>query len=255
MNDFRSQYGEDRILARIFAGNLTGTCVEVGAHNGVDSSNTYYFERLGWRCILVEPNPMMWTVIRDARRAVLFECAASGRESRAILHVGVGDGNDLYSTLDAASVERIKSHGTQVANVPVRTRRLDDMLEECQVQHLEFVSIDVEGHELDVLKGFDLNRWKQQFVILEDNSNLRESSVAGFMVTRGYTRFFRTGCNDWYAVNGTWAFATFRGLLTCGPWDITKGLIKARLPRGARFGQAVKRGVRRLIKRTPRAGW
>ena len=158
VNNFRSQYGEDRILARIFAGILKGTCVEVGAHNGVDLSNTYYFEQLGWRCILVEPNPVMWTVIRDARRAVLFECAASGRESRAILHVGVGDGNDVYSTLDASSVERIKQQGAQVSDVPVRTRRLDDMLEECRVEHLEFVSIDVEGHELDVLEGFDLNR-------------------------------------------------------------------------------------------------
>jgi FkbM family methyltransferase len=255
VNNFRSQYGEDRILARIFARIPTGTCVEVGAHNGVDLSNTYYFEQIGWRCILVEPNPVMWAVIRETRRAVLFECAASGHESQAILHAGVGDGNDVLSTLDAASVERIKQRGAQVSDVPVRTRRLDDMLEESRVERLDFVSIDVEGHELDVLQGFDLNRWKPQFVILEDNSNLRESSVVGFMLARGYTRFFRTGCNDWYTVTGTWAFATFRGLLTCGPWDIAKGLIKARLPGGARFGQAIKRAVKRLIQRAPRAAW
>jgi FkbM family methyltransferase len=95
----------------------------------------------------------MWTVIRAARWAVLFECAASARESQAILHGGGGDGNDVFSTLDAASVERIKQQGAQVGDVPVRTRRLDDMLEECRVEHLDFVSIDVEGHELDVLKG------------------------------------------------------------------------------------------------------
>jgi len=254
VNNFRSQYREDRILARIFAGILKGTCVEVGAHNGVDLSNTYYFEQLGWRCILVEPNPVMWTVIRDARRAVLFECAASGRESRAILHVGVGDGNDVYSTLDASSVERIKQQGAQVSDVPVRTRRLDDMLEECRVEHLEFVSIDVEGHELDVLEGFDLNRWKPQLVILEDNSNLRDSSVVGFMVARGYTRFFRTGCNDWYTAPGTLSIATFRRLLTCGPCDLTKGLIKAWLPGVGRFVQAIKRGMKRLIQRVPPAG-
>jgi len=254
VNNFRSQYREDRILARIFAGILKGTCVEVGAHNGVDLSNTYYFEQLGWRCILVEPNPVMWTVIRDARRAVLFECAASAREGQAILHVGVGDGKDFTSTLDAASVERIKQQGAQVSDVPVRTRRLDDMLEECRVEHLDFVSIDVEGHELDVLEGFDLNRWKPQLVILEDNSNLRDSSVVGFMVARGYTRFFRTGCNDWYTAPGTLSIATFRRLLTCGPCDLTKGLIKAWLPGVGRFVQAIKRGMKRLIQRVPPAG-
>jgi FkbM family methyltransferase len=235
VNNFRSQYGEDRILARIFAGVPTGTCVEVEAHNGVDLSNTYYFEQLGWCCILVEPNPAMWTVIREARRAILFECAASGHESQALLHVGVGDGSDILSTMEDANVERIKQHGAQVSDVAVRTRRLDDMLEKCRVERLDFVSIDVEGHELDVLEGFDLNRWAPQFVILEDNSNLQESSVAEFMAARGYTRLFRTGCNDWYAATGTLSTATFRGLLTCGLWDLAKGLIKARLPGCARL--------------------
>ena len=122
VDNFRSQYGEDRILARIFAGILTGTCVKVGAHNGVDLSNTYYFEQLGWRCILVEPNPVMWAVIREARRAVLFECAASGRESQAILHVAVGDGNDIFSTLGAASVERIKQTPPKTAADDFRPR-------------------------------------------------------------------------------------------------------------------------------------
>jgi FkbM family methyltransferase len=198
VDDFRSQYGEDRLLARIFARPHTGICVEVGAHDGVDLSNTYYFERLGWRRILVEPNPAVWPLIRQSRpRAVLFECAASVRESQMILHVGLGEGSDVLSSLDPAGIERLRQHGAQIGEVPVGTRRLDDMLEECQAERLDFVSIDVEGHELTVLEGLDLDRWKQRIVILEDNSNLQDSSVVEFMKARGYTRFFRTGCNDW----------------------------------------------------------
>jgi hypothetical protein len=54
---FHSQFGEDQILARLFADTKVGTCVDVGAHDGIQLSNSYYFEQIGWHCVLVEPAP------------------------------------------------------------------------------------------------------------------------------------------------------------------------------------------------------
>ena len=56
---FHSQFDEDRILNGIFAGKSPGICVEVGANDGVHGSNTLFFEKLGWQCVLIEPNPML----------------------------------------------------------------------------------------------------------------------------------------------------------------------------------------------------
>jgi FkbM family methyltransferase len=244
-DSFRAQHGEDRILARIFAGVPDGTCIEVGAYDGVELSNSYYFEQLGWRCILVEPNPAMWAPIRQTRRAILFECAASNHESQAILHVRVGD--ELSSAMDGSGVVA----GVKYQDVPIRIRRLDDMLEECRVEHLDFVSIDVEGHELEVLGGFDLNRWKPRIVLLEDNSNLQDTSIPRYMASRRYTRFFRTGVNDWYAAPGTLSIATFRSLVPYGMVGVGKGLTKAWLPRTARGLRAVRLSVRSLLQKSP----
>src|SRR5579863_8137703 len=98
---FYAQNLEDKALTRIFANVGSGTCLEVGAHDGVNLSNTYHFEQLGWRCILVEPNSGLCKKIRQARSATLFECAASDQSGEAVLHIGSGN-DDVYSSLDSS---------------------------------------------------------------------------------------------------------------------------------------------------------
>jgi hypothetical protein len=61
------------------------------------------------------------------------------------------------------------------------------------------VSIDVEGHELSVLKGLTLARWRPRVLVVEDNSYYADDCVPAHLAQAGYLRFARTGCNDWYA--------------------------------------------------------
>jgi len=69
---YYSQFGEDRLLDKLFEGRRRGVCVEVGANNGVDGSTTLYFEEIGWDCILVEPNPALCREVRARLKARLF---------------------------------------------------------------------------------------------------------------------------------------------------------------------------------------
>jgi FkbM family methyltransferase len=181
---------EDEALSRIF-GNHLGVCVEVGANDGVTLSNTYHFEKLGWRCILVEPNPALCREIhlRRGERTTLFECAASTSNGTAMLHMGGGT-DDLYSSLESVESE---TEGGKFIDVTAPTRTLDSMLEEAGVGEIDFISIDVEGHEILVLGGFDLNRWKPRIVLLEDNKDLSDDTVCQHMDNAGYFRFYRTG--------------------------------------------------------------
>ena len=199
MSQFYSQNGEDEALSRIFGDHL-GVCVEVGANNGVTLSNTYHFEKRGWRRILVEPNPVLCKEIHLKRgeRTTLFECAASSSDGIAILHMGGGP-DDLYSSVESVESE---TGGGRFIDVEVPTRTLDSMLEEADISHIDFISIDVEGHEFIVLGGIDLNRWKPRIVLLEDNKDLSDDTVSQHMASAGYFRFYRTGSNDWYARSG-----------------------------------------------------
>lgn len=200
---YYSQFGEDRLLEKLFQGKRRGVCIEVGANNGVDGSTTLHFEELGWDCILVEPNPALCRELRARRRAQLFECAASSTSGTAILHVA--SGAEQSHAVSALGDERkpaqiLKEHGFWTDPVEVVTRRLDDILDEARPSAgIDFVSIDVEGHELELLKGFSLDRWKPVVLIVEDNSPVWESTVRDYLNARGYVRFRRTGVNDWYA--------------------------------------------------------
>lgn len=200
---YYSQFGEDKILAEIFNEKSHGLCIEVGANDGVNDSTTLYFEKIGWDCILVEPNPVLCQMIRVARSSRLYEFAASDKSGVVTLFVAEGaeraHGVSTISS-DEESLNKIKSYGFTYSKVQVQTKTLDEILSELKPGcEIDFVSIDVEGHELDVLRGFSIERWSPTVVLLEDNSNFENATVSNYMKQFEYVRFMRTGVNDWYA--------------------------------------------------------
>jgi FkbM family methyltransferase len=232
MTTFYSQHGEDSLLSKIF-GIKTGTCVEVGANDGVTFSNTLHFEQQGWTCVLVEPTPRLCTSIRRTRHSKLFECAASFGRGEAVLNVA--DGLELYSSVEKTSTmaHAIAAQARPQEQIRVPTRTLDDMLDEAGVRSVDFVTIDVEGHELSVLKGFTISRWQPRVVIVEDNTDLKDTPVCELMRRAGYVRFYRSGGNDWYASKSDRQLTSLWHLLLSSDWT-KKGLLKAWLPPAAR---------------------
>jgi FkbM family methyltransferase len=193
-----AQFEEDRILAEIFKGR-EGVCVEVGANDGRTGSASYLFEQRGWRCLLVEPIPSLVEEIRKHRACRVVNCAASSSEGEAQFFVA--ENVEAVSSLDVSPerAEWIEKAGGTVKEITVRTATLDSLLEEAGFGRLDFVTIDVEGHELSVLEGFDLDRYRPRVVILEDNSVEGDRGVIEHMTEHGYVHFKRSGVNEWYA--------------------------------------------------------
>jgi hypothetical protein len=80
-------------------------------------------------------------------------------------------------------------------DVPVRT--LDRLLEEANApQPIDFMSVDVEGHEIEVLRGFDFVRWRPRLILLEDHVTGLDKHR--FLTAAGYSLMRRTGLNGWY---------------------------------------------------------
>jgi FkbM family methyltransferase len=200
---YYSQFGEDRILAEIFNRKKQGLCIEVGANDGVNDSNTMYFESIGWNCILIEPNPVLCKMIRASRNATLVEVAASDKNGETSLFVAEGaERAHGVSTINPAeeALNKIKSYGFTYSEVKVNTRSLNDILENLKIDHqIDFISVDVEGHEMEVLKGFSIEIWKPTVILVEDNSNCEKFDVRNYLKNYGYLPFKRTGVNDWYA--------------------------------------------------------
>ena len=217
---FFSQYGEDKILSDIFPQN-TGICVEIGANDGKTYSNSLFFENRGWKCFLVEPTPHLCAIIRQTRTAKLFECACSSTEGEAVFNF-MKD-YDLYSSIEQNFTMSHALESSQITQTKIKTRTLDSILDESSINHIDFITIDVEGHELSVLQGFTIEKYTPKIVIIEDDSDIVKSAVNNFMEEKGYTKFYRSGGNDWYAQD------VYNIIKLTRKWQI-KGLVKANTP-------------------------
>jgi len=180
-----SQHGEDVLLWELFGGKRDGFYVDVGAYDGVGFSNTYFFEAMGWSGVLVEATPDLFDRCRTARpHSEVVQAAAGSRNGTiefTIVEGKKGAGTLSSTTPDHARIAR-EGGTTRTVTVPLRT--LDDILGD-RDQTIDFVSIDVEGAELDVLHGFDLDRYRPQVLIIEENDPA-DTRVREYLAGRGY---------------------------------------------------------------------
>jgi FkbM family methyltransferase len=200
------QFAEDRILEEIFGDRAEGYCVEVGAYDGRTGSASYLFEKRGWHCLLIEPIPALVQEIHRHRASTVVNCAASNREGVASFFVA--ENVEQMSTLDLTSdrLKWIEQVGGAIKEITVRTTTLDSLLAEAAFPEIQFITIDVEGHEMAVLEGFTLEAHRPRIVIIEDNSasgdpraSTGDPRVGRHMSEHGYVHFRRTGVNEWYA--------------------------------------------------------
>lgn len=183
---------QEAALVRDFFGSTPGYFVEVGANEPEKESQSFHLEREGWTGVLIEPQPDLAEKLRKMRRSQVFEAACSSPDragSRMTLYV-LGP----YSSFDPnLAVTGLRPE--QAIEVPVRT--LDDILEEAKAPRpLDLLSVDVEGHELDVLRGFDFARWHPRLILLEDHVTSLDKHR--FLTNAGYRLMRRTGLNGWY---------------------------------------------------------
>ncbi|MDP3211520.1 FkbM family methyltransferase [Methylotenera sp.] len=199
----KAQFDEDLFLLKIFQNKLDGILVDVGANDGEYGSNSALLETIGWKCILIEPNLALCEKIQSVRNPYkLFQFAASSKDADVVLYqVDGGVLSHGLSTLELNSEnrQRIEVNNFTYQEKKVRSRTLDSMLLESDVKSLDVVSIDVEGHELEVLKGISIEKWLPRIFIIEDNSTFISDEISSYMKSKNYFRFFRTGVNDWYA--------------------------------------------------------
>ena len=198
---YQAQHGEDRWLEHYFRGAKSGFFVEVGAYDGLVLSNTFFLESLGWRGILVEPVPEKARRCRENRpHARVFECAAVAPGTPAEIQFDLVEGGEVYSTsaMTPEHAARLVEYGLTRRSIAVSTRTLDSILEEVAPKRVDFVSIDVEGAELDVLRGFDLDVWHPRVVMIEVNTPRRSDEIARLFRSAGYVYLTSLGINDVY---------------------------------------------------------
>jgi FkbM family methyltransferase len=192
-----SQNGEDVILWNFFGRKRKGFYVEVGAYDGFALSNTYFFEAIGWGGVLIEAAPDLHRACVIARPGSVVVHAAVGKRAGSTTFTVVSGerGVAALSSL-APDHARIAREGGNAIQVEVPMRTLDDILGDFPGA-VDFVSIDVEGGELDVLGGFDIDRFRPRVLVIEENRP-DDRAVAGWLANHGYVVRFRVEQNVFY---------------------------------------------------------
>lgn len=194
-----AQEGEDLILERVFGEQRSGFYVDVGAHHPYRFSNTYLFYRMGWRGINVDATPGAMALFQRLRpRDINVEAAIADSPGPRTLY---RFDEPALNTLDPATAARHSAGGRYrlVDKYTVAGVRLADLLATYlpdDIRRIDFLSIDVEGLDLAVLKSNDWRLHRPAVVIAEIRSaGLAEAEVgevSSFLRTVGYRAFAKT---------------------------------------------------------------
>ena len=186
------------ILSRIFDGKKQGFYVDVGAHHPRRFSNTYFFYKQDWTGINVEPNPDAQRLFEKERlKDINLQCGISELEGELTYYyfdepaLNTFDYEVVKSRLDTTPYKLIKQ-----AQIPVF--RLDTIFRKYLPvkQHIDFLTIDVEGLDYSVLKSNDWNSFRPTCIVVEElNTDLLQATtgeIAGFLRDHGYREFAKT---------------------------------------------------------------
>lgn len=191
----------EKALVRQYFGNAaSGFFVDVGANEPTSVfSQTWHLEQSGWHGILIEPNRELFDEIvkrRPNSRAYNVACSSPEKVGTAELKIPVMADGVIDTGKAAIDVEIDHAGFHSYRIVPVRVVTLDSILEESKVERIDFLSIDVEGTELDVLKGLNLERYRPRLILLEDKLVYLNKHL--WLKRKGYRLVKRTGLNNWY---------------------------------------------------------
>lgn len=203
--DYKSQAGQDKFIYECFFQNKKdGFFLDIGAHDGMSFSNTYFFEKdLGWKGICFEPLPHLFAKLKECRDCVCINACVSSQEGTVpFLHLDSCDEmlSGMCGTYDGRQLQivmnDIASLGGECKVLQLPSVNINKVLKEHQVTHVDFLSLDTEGSELEILKSIDFSQVTIDVITVENNFS--ESHVQEFLEARGYMLITRLHVDDVY---------------------------------------------------------
>lgn len=194
MKRYYSQHGEDFLAEIILSAQMTGFFVEVGCIDGRRFSNTLLFEEKGWKGICIEAHSDYIPLLKANRpnsiiEIVLYQAKTEARSLFMPIPKEV-----LAPLIKAKKSFFVKKHehyfsGFTEQVVPLRN--LTSVFDQHRVSSIDLISIDIEGNELNALKGLDLTKYAPTLFIIECDTLKEEKAIFSILRSYNYVRFMR----------------------------------------------------------------
>jgi FkbM family methyltransferase len=201
LNQSKSQIRQDLFVLSELDFKKNGFFVEFGATNGIDLSNTYLLEKeFGWRGILAEPGKCWHTELGNNRSAAIdHNCVWKNSSSTLMFNeVEVPE----LSTINAYSgSDLFKGVRTRGEMYEVKSISLADLLKKHGApNHIDYLSIDTEGSEYEILNNFDFEEYSFDVITCEHNFTPLRDKIFELLSKKGYQRKYQSlsDFDDWY---------------------------------------------------------
>ncbi len=203
MNSIYSQCGEDIILDYFFHHKNDGFYVDIGANDPRVFSNTYFFYKKGWKGLVVEPNLDVLNKYKILRPRDTRVNLAISADSLSITFYKFKE--DALNTTSQEVSNSYEKMGHKVLSTDtVKSKTMAEVFKMNNVSKIDFLSIDTEGQNFEVLKTNDWNTYRPSYVVVEtaeydkpDNTEL-EAKYNSYMSDVGYIKVANTPLNTIY---------------------------------------------------------
>ncbi len=189
---FPSQIGQDKwVLSTVFPGVTNGFFLDVGSGDGITHSNTFMLEQEGWTGICIDPFPTNMNV----RTCQVFKEVVYGEAGKRVLFHTAGEVAGIADTLDTWKRVAEKSPAVELTTVT-----LGDILQRAKApRFIHFMSLDIEGAELEALRGLPFDTYTFGAMAIEHNYEGRKrNDIQALLEGHGYTRVHTWRQDDFY---------------------------------------------------------
>jgi FkbM family methyltransferase len=208
MKKFYSQYKQDEWLYNNhFKNKNNGFFLEIGADDGVDKSNTKFFEELGWAGMCIEASPKRFKLLKNNRTCICENYAVSDTVGEVKFMDISGWGKGLSGIIDAYDdkhrnrieneIKHPLNNGREI--ITLNTELLSNLLDKHGINEIDFCTIDIEGGEYDILKTIDFKKYNINIIIVENNYN--DPKVGELLTSNGYKKIHKLTIDDVYLKN------------------------------------------------------
>jgi FkbM family methyltransferase len=196
-----SQQAEDFFvwLNFINVARSDGVCVEIGGSDGVTYSNSMFFEkRLGFKCVLIEPEEKFFRkLVMNRPQAICVKAAVTNSEALYVEFVG----DDFTGgCTDTMSEQHLQHYHKAASKVAVPNMKMETILDDLSVTHIDFFSLDVEGGELQVLESIN---WKKVSIYvvaveLDGHNEEKDDLVRELLSKQGFKYQHHISINEFW---------------------------------------------------------
>tara|TARA_B100000579_G_scaffold429541_1_gene441456 strand:+ start:153 stop:1049 length:897 start_codon:yes stop_codon:yes gene_type:complete len=196
---YLSQAGQDKIIKKMFFNNVKeGFFIEIGAYDGVTGSNCLHFEKIqNWKGIAIEPSKIQFEKLKKNRKCQLINKAISS-EVKKVEFIEVVEGLTQMSGINNSFY---KNNSNIISNDNNSKTRATNILTSTFVEiapknnKIDYMSIDIEGGEMDLLNSIDFENYKIKVISVENNIP-KEQNFQNFFEKKNFIYFDRIGQDE-----------------------------------------------------------